>query len=130
MFDRTHIHPTRTEYVDRDVSVTIKEKRAPTDESVKLLGEMEAAARERIVERYVATLEDNTLSAIATMEMYDTYKTRIRFTLNGKDISVDLDPIRDQPTPLVWADEAVKKISEAIAREVVSGAVRAMRVWK
>jgi len=41
MFD-TYVAPTRTEYVTREVNVT--EKRAPTDESVKLLREMEQAA--------------------------------------------------------------------------------------
>ena len=39
--------PARTEYVDRHVTVT--EKRAPTDESVKLLREMEAKAEAEVV---------------------------------------------------------------------------------
>lgn len=38
--------PTRTEYVTQNVNIT--EKRAPTDESVKLLREMEDKAREQV----------------------------------------------------------------------------------
>jgi GTPase len=39
--------PTRTQYVDRDVTIT--EHRAPTDDSVKLLREMEAKAEAEVL---------------------------------------------------------------------------------
>ena len=48
MFDKIILAPgrTRTEYVTREVH----EHRAPTDESVKLLREMEQKARDQVIE--------------------------------------------------------------------------------
>ena len=39
MFDKSYITKGRTEYVPYEKSVTIIEKRAPTDESIRLLNE-------------------------------------------------------------------------------------------
>lgn len=125
MFDRTFIQPTRTEYVDRNVTVT--EKRAPTDESVKLLAEMEEAARARITNRWVTTLEDNKLSSIVVEMKCDTWKQLVMFTLNGETIHLELDPSRDARNLADWAEQAVTQISREIAVRVVKHALNAAR---
>jgi hypothetical protein len=48
MFDKTIVFPTKP-YGDSYTPVTVTEKRAPTDESVRLLKEMEEKALEKIV---------------------------------------------------------------------------------
>jgi len=87
MFDRTIIHtPTRTEYVDRNI--TVNEHRAPTDQSVKLLSEMEKAAEDKLICR--GEIRNNILSAqwsvfqdIASGMM--DYKVAVRIKLNEKE---------------------------------------------
>jgi hypothetical protein len=49
MFDRVIVNPQRG---PTDQYVTVTERRAPTDESVRLLQEMEAAVTERVIARY------------------------------------------------------------------------------
>jgi len=87
MFDKTIVHsPSRTEYVDRNITIT--EKRAPTDQSVKLLSEMELAAENKLICR--GEIRNNTLSAqwnifqdVASAMM--DYKVAVRVMLNGKE---------------------------------------------
>lgn len=84
MFNRReHIYhfPRPTEVTKK---VTIKEQRAPTDESVRLLMEMEEAARERITGLYV--LEGNDLNGVVetfTDFASGTEGLRCIFDLNG-----------------------------------------------
>ena len=49
MFDKTIVFPTKV-YGNSYTPVTVTEKRAPTDESVRLLKEMEEKAREKIID--------------------------------------------------------------------------------
>lgn len=51
MFDTTIVRPTQ--YIPTSVSVDVQEKRAPTDESVRLLREMEQATLDSIIKRIV-----------------------------------------------------------------------------
>lgn len=57
MFDR-HIHVTERGHK----TVTVNEHRAPTDESVRLLKEMETAARDKVVQSI--RLEDSPIDAV------------------------------------------------------------------
>lgn len=64
MFNRTYVMGGgRTEYVTKEINVT--EKRAPTDESVELLSEMEEAARSKLFDAFV--IEDNTVNMSAVV---------------------------------------------------------------
>lgn len=89
MFD-SHYHTTKrvTEY--SNISVT--EKRAPTDESVRLLKEMEQAARDKVLESI--KLENNLVSAIVH-KMYEPLSYRqlyaVLVKINGKDHRIDLE---------------------------------------
>jgi len=49
MFDKKIIQQTRTKYVPYEKSVTVTEKRAPTDESVKLLNEFQDKSLENLI---------------------------------------------------------------------------------
>ena len=67
---------------------TIHEHRAPTDDSVKLLREMEEAARKSVMDVY--RFEDNALSGIVAVlkardaRDWDSRTLYVRFTLNGQ----------------------------------------------
>lgn len=68
----------------RSVGVSVVENRAPTDESVRLLKEMEAKAREQVVESM--RLTNNTVEAV--IHRYDDYMTTrtkfcIHYSING-----------------------------------------------
>lgn len=72
----THVHSTTTE------------RRAPTDESVRLLMEMEQAAERRVIER--GEIKDNVVnarwSALYDRESPDIVNLYVRFTINGVDV--------------------------------------------
>lgn len=74
------------------VSATVTEKRAPTDESVRLLKEMEAEARKKITE---STTVHNTEFTCKLHKYFDALldadKYAIIYTLNGKQSRVDID---------------------------------------
>lgn len=136
MFDRTVIHvPQRTEYVDRHVTIT--EKRAPTDQSVKLLSEMELAAEDKLICR--GEIRNNTLAAQwnvfqdCASGMMD-YKVAVRVKLNGdehllrfpieykygKDHQAVAIAVRDKIAELV----ATQIMLEAFNDVAVSGMIR------
>lgn len=91
MFD-THIYENKTQYVDRNV--TVKEYRAPTDESVKLLNEMTDKALNNIVQNF--NTSNNCLQMTGAVYMDERLQQKsflLKFTLNGKDhkLRVDVD---------------------------------------
>lgn len=85
MFNRTVINggPSR---------VDVFERRAPTDESVRLLREMEASAREEVVESY--RMEGNGFSGVLQRSVdfaSDTVVLRCVFELNGRRFTEEAD---------------------------------------
>ena len=77
MFNRYHNHQTTT---------TIVEKRAPTDESIKLLAEMEKAAEAKVVRlcgRLMAWSVTNTRKALKST--LTTWSLSIGLMANGKN---------------------------------------------
>lgn len=90
MFDRTIVNLPHKLHVD--VREDRHEHRAPTDESVRLLKEMERAARDKIVA--ALSLDNNTFKAVLHAErMVESGRIywRIIFDLNGKRIDVAHD---------------------------------------
>jgi hypothetical protein len=85
--------PSRTQYVDRHVTIT--ENRAPTDDSVKLLREMEAKAEAEVVK---AVSVSNTHFACVVHQHLDMMSDRVKwkaiFKLNGKTMlaTTETDP--------------------------------------
>ena len=79
MFDRTYVQRGPSH-----VSVSVEEKRAPTDESVRLLREMEAKAMQNVVESLRLTSAD--VEAVA--HRYDSHMDvrsfiKIHYKVNG-----------------------------------------------
>lgn len=115
MFDRkvihtgpshvTHTHQTHTEVV---------EKRAPTDESVRLLREMEAAARESVVEVWLGKAGDNSLAALDITMDAASYERVVAFKLNGEmyRVRIDENDVRSS------AQTVVDSMAKVIAAEI------------
>lgn len=99
------------------VSVSTIEKRAPTDESVRLLMEMEAAAAAKVLS---AVRVENTAFQGVLHHMEDHLtgirKFRCVFKLNGKQMTASYECDREDFTREV----AAVGIRDAIAREVAN----------
>jgi hypothetical protein len=91
LFSTTHIHQSRTEHVPYCKEVNITEKKAPTDESVRLLNNMQDKAQRNIIA--TIKIEENFLKAVAIYyrdEMISDRMTyHIRFELNGKEYMIE-----------------------------------------
>lgn len=115
MFDRYV-----TEVKQGPSRVDVHEHRAPTDDSVRLLREMEAKARDSVLATLVS--RDNTFEGTvfvtpdpASCEMV----VRCLFTLNGARHETAPVRVRDRLGPLD-AGEWVRKLRDAIAAEVAN----------
>lgn len=84
MLDNYYIRNNKNSYVE----TTIHEIRAPTDASVKLLKEMEQAAKDKLVDSFI--LKGNSLNGVVSIYrevMRDQLIIEITFDLNGKRIN-------------------------------------------
>ena len=115
MFD-TVINPVRTEYVTR----TVNEYRAPTDESVRLLREMEQKARDEVFAS--VRLDSNEFKA-----MFHWYqdalsaekRVMIQFDLNGRRYQVPVS-LKSWESTKQQKDTLVKTLAHEIAVQVLS----------
>jgi hypothetical protein len=112
--------PPRTQYVDRNV--TVHEHRAPTDESVKLLREMEQKAQEKLI----ASVQVGNSTFECVLHQYlDNLSDRMVWTavykLNGKQLTttVDSDP-RQSPILGDGMRDAFEKLRDAMAKEIAA----------
>lgn len=119
MFDRTYIHRS-----EGPSHVTVEEKRAPTDDSVRLLREMEGKAREQVVE----ALRITSASVEAVVHRYDDpmdMKThfKIHYKVNGQQRECTL--WTDDRAEISEKLEAIwKKVAEDLAAFFVEGMAR------
>jgi len=120
MFDRTFISaPKETTYVDHNVTIT--EKRAPTDESVKLLAEMERAAENKVIGH--GEIKNNTLAAewfISEDLLNWRYNVAVRVKLNGGEHIIKFtleDEYKDDLDTLI--DVVRGKVAERIADDIL-----------
>lgn len=116
MFDQYHF-PKETTYVDRHI--TVNEHKAPTDESVKLLNELEEKAIKNIISRF--STSNNILQTFCAVHENGITGYReifLKMTLNNKDykLIIEIDPFT--------MDNIIKqvcdKVSAAIAQEIVN----------
>jgi hypothetical protein len=117
MFD-TYYKSSWSPVVYESRTTTVTEKRAPTDQSVNLLKEMEAAARQKIVN---SIRVDNTefKCVIHSYENYisGTNKFMVIFKLNGKQTDLEIETstfkTREETSEIIW-----QKVSESIAAQI------------
>lgn len=130
MFDRYDIQagPTRV-----DVHEERHEYRAPTDESVRLLMDMEEAARRKLMA--VLRLDNNLFKAtvhIFRAPLEGKNKITIRYQLNGQDFdrTFDLD-YTDDPRKMIEGirRDLIVALSDIVTEEVVrQGCVEIMNL--
>ena len=121
MFDK-HVHVLGPRSID--VHHTVTEHRAPTDESVRLLKEMEAAAREKVVQSI--RLESNDFNAVV-QEQYDPLNDqrhyRVIFSANGKRVEV-MHTMKSDAKPQEIADELLDVVGRKVAAEALAPAFK------
>lgn len=122
MFDRTVIHSAPTHK-----TVNINEHRAPTDDSVRLLREMEQKANENILK---STKVDNNLFTAVLHQMRDHLsdldKYAVIFSINGKKIQVFHDAKtwdKKEETLIAIRDTVAKEI----ANQILTGLFKGMK---
>ena len=116
-----------TEYVTRTVNIT--ETRAPTDESVRLLKEMEEAARNKVDQSI--RLDGNDFKCVVEImqdAMSDQRVAYAVFELNGKRMTAEHRVSRRDDNPAALAigirDEIAKTIATAVIGAALSESIR------
>jgi len=132
MFDRSLVitQPrAATEYVTREVNIT--ENRAPTDESVRLLSEMEKAAQDKL-EKSVR-LEANGFKCIVQTQhdlMSQDFVAIALFELNGQKMrcehrAKEFGKNKTEATQ-AFAEGLVAEIAKTIARDAIGSLIESM----
>lgn len=100
---------------------TVHEHKAPTDESVRLLREMEAAAEKRVFERgHVQNSELDVRWCIYWSNDSDSEKVRLRYKYGGRPVTLDL--CASGYRYLAPKDRAIfiqKAVIESLSKEIV-----------
>jgi hypothetical protein len=101
-------------YTYNDVRVSVTEKRAPTDESIRLYREMEEKARASII-KAVSVIDNKFNAMVHAYRDHLSGKNRfiIIFTLNGHKHDVEVETFDD-----ATGDEIVQKVVDAVAHRV------------
>ena len=116
MFD-TYLSPqrTQTQYVTKEVH----EHRAPTDESVRLLREMEQKAKDQVIKSI--QLEPNHLNANVYLyadPMSFNHMFRVVFDINGHSYVSEIAIPEDAPDSVV-VQKLHQGISDVIAQKIL-----------
>ena len=109
--------------------IAVHEHRAPTDESVKLLREMEDAAKKKVIASY--QIDNNGYTALMQMErddLNDTYKGRVICELNGRRINVELTMSQDKFTVEAMAEALREDLASRIASQIIAESLQEMMV--
>src|SRR6185369_4164674 len=117
MFDRVTVVAgrPRTEYVTREVH----EHRAPTDDSVKLLREMEAKAREQVIQ--AVHVGDTTFECVCHMQKNHTDGSTTLmaiFSLNGKKMTAEFNEQEWRSDKFKMVEGLRAAVADKISREV------------
>jgi hypothetical protein len=119
-----------TQYVHSSVT----EKRAPTDESVRLLAEMEAAAEKRVIERGNSKCPNTNLeirwTCIHDQFDPDVLSLNVFFSINGKDRHLEIKtcPLRFSNQKEKFMDIHTKVtafVAETISMELIKNGAMA-----
>lgn len=109
MFDHYHARALQV-----NAHTTVTEKRAPTDEAIRILREMEKSSAEQVLK---AQKLDNNLISATIWETRDPLewkqKYKIIAKINGKNIDIDVST-----DPNVSSDEVKRLIFETVAERL------------
>lgn len=111
-----------TEYVTREVNVT--ERRAPTDESVRLLKEMETAAQAKVDQSI--RLDGNGFECVVQImedAMSDERVARAVFTVNGRRLDAEARMRRRNANPADLACSLRDAVAKRLAAEILENAI-------
>jgi hypothetical protein len=126
MFDRSVYAPS---FHSHHTTERVIEKRAPTDESVRLLKEMEKAAEAKIDSS--RRLFDNRFDCLVQTLRFphdDTLVARAVFTLNGKVMKAEAElPMWSKPEPADILGLLRDDMAKQIANEVINSAIERIR---
>ena len=119
----------RTTYIDagyRSAShVTVTEKRAPTDESVKLLKEMEEKAREKVINSIVVadtSFECKIQKSVDMLSMQDVYF--VVYKMNGLKRTVQIRVNQHERLNAVETAQFIRdQVAFDIANEMIGNAI-------
>ncbi|CAB4122678.1 hypothetical protein UFOVP33_36 [uncultured Caudovirales phage] len=117
MFDRTIIN--QTDSIRADITVT--EKRAPTDESVRLLREMETKAKAEVIK--AITLNDHRFDGVihSMMEhLTGTHILRFVYSVNGKKLTTDFRIDMFDTSPEKWIPKFIDAVAKDLALSVLA----------
>lgn len=112
-------------YGSRNVDVTIH--RAPTDESVKILKELEQSANDKVISSQ--KLDNNLVSAtVWSMEDFLSWKKKykILIKINGKPSTIDVE-VNPDFNKLETMEILYKKVSERIAAMLMNDIAKEVR---
>ena len=126
----------RREYVPYEKSVT--EHRAPTDDSIRIINEMEQKIKQNLLGKLV--IKQNFLNAEALFFITDfptdTVECFIKFTLNEQEFKLKLILEEHEIDKIKWDDPygapnkvvefVIVKISEAISAELIQKSIPAL----
>lgn len=115
MFDT---YTRTTEFITKEVH----EHRAPTDESIKILREMELAAQQKVLEaiRLENCEIDGVLHCMKHTLSFD-YMFKFIFSVNGKKMCTDYSVSEwdIQKNDFQWVQGLITKVAETIAEEIL-----------
>lgn len=119
-FQQPYKQPHTTHYTSSS-SVNVTEKRAPTDESVRLLREMEAKARDEVI-RAIA-VNDNQFNGVIH-SLYDPmsagYRLIMIYTINGKKLTTHYNINSMDETPDKWIPGFIKAVADDVAIAILA----------
>lgn len=120
MFDR-YVLGQKSEKHHHHHETTVVEKKAPTDESVRLLKEMEEAATKRFLDS-VRIGDTHFECVVSQMQLpaYDTYRWTAIFSLNGNKLTATFE----QPAFSCDLQKAVVGLRDAIAEKIATEILR------
>jgi len=119
MFDKTIVFPTKP-YGDSYSAVTVTEKRAPTDDSVRLLKEMEEKALDKIIDS-VSVRDCQVECQVLVEKSYINRSNHyvIVYSMNGKKSKVQM-MIHDEELRVNSIDVASERLRDLLARDIAT----------
>ena len=127
MFDRTVIVPRMVEHVTHEVTKQVHHHRAPTDDSVKLLKELEEKAQAKVIE--AVHVGDTTFECVVHAERdgpSDSVRLVAVFSLNGKKLTAKFEEHIYRFERRAAFEGLRAAIAAEIAQQILAPAIQAL----